>query len=38
MVMGSRATLELVEGLLGVETMLIDKQLKSYSSAGFKAA
>ena len=38
MVMGSRATLKLVEGLPGVETLLIDKQLKSYSSVGFKGA
>jgi thiamine biosynthesis lipoprotein len=35
MVMGSKATLDLVEGLTGVEALLIDKQLKSYSSAGF---
>ena len=38
MVLGSRATLELVETLSGVETLLIDKQLKSYTSSGFKTA
>jgi len=38
MVLGKEAALTLIETLSGVETLLIDKQLKSYASSGFKAA
>ena len=37
LVMGSEAALKLVEGLAGVEALLIDKHLKGYASSGFRA-
>ena len=38
MVLGREAALALIETLSGVEAFLIDKQLKSYASSGFRAA